>query len=276
VAEDETDNTGRAIERVTIAEAAALLGCHPNTVRSRVKTGMYRAEKFHTENGPTWMIERDSLTTNAPTTARQQGVSGVPAAQQEAIQELARAIVKEARVSQDPEWQAQLESNKLAMEAAKTQLLVGSGLLVGMGAVVGILPDASRASPLLYSAFAFVVLSVYTGIVWMREIAAAMGRSERHPLHTEGIPNMGGVSSLLFVVGVGVFALYVVWSSPGDEPDSWLGSWILSPDTPSEQSRWLVAFLVLIVLLVFGANFLRRWRKRRRSRESESPPSNSA
>jgi len=38
---------------VTIAEAAALLGCHPNTVRSRLKAGMYRAEKIDTENGLT-------------------------------------------------------------------------------------------------------------------------------------------------------------------------------------------------------------------------------
>jgi DNA-binding XRE family transcriptional regulator len=63
VAKDEADNTSRAIERVTIAEAAALLGCHPNTVRSRLKAGKYRAEKIDTENGLTWMIERDSLTT---------------------------------------------------------------------------------------------------------------------------------------------------------------------------------------------------------------------
>lgn len=261
---------------MTAHEAAALLGVHYNTIRTRIKAGMYRAEKVNTENGPTWMIERDSLTNHAPTSDRQQAVSGVPAAQQEAIQELARAIVREAGIAKDPEAEAKLEGNKLAMEAAKTQLLVGSGLLVGMGAVVGILPNASRASPLLYAAFAFVVLSVYTGIVWMREIAAAMGRSERHPLYTEGVPNMGGVSSLLFAVGLGVFAMYVLWSSPGDEPDSWIGSWILSPDTPSEQSRWLVGLLVLLVLVFFGANLLRWWRKRRRSRESESPPSNSA
>jgi transcriptional regulator with XRE-family HTH domain len=63
VAEDGTDNTGRTFERVTIVEAAAQLGCHPNTVRYRVMAGMYRAEKVPTENGPTWMIERDSLTT---------------------------------------------------------------------------------------------------------------------------------------------------------------------------------------------------------------------
>ena len=75
------NNAVGAVERVTIAEAATLLGCHPNTVRTRVKAGMYRAEKVPTENGPTWMIERDSLTTNAPTSAPQQGVSGVPVAQ---------------------------------------------------------------------------------------------------------------------------------------------------------------------------------------------------
>ena len=63
MAEDGADNAGRAIERVTIAEAAALLGCHPNTVRYRVKAGMYRAEKIDTKRGATWMIERDSLTT---------------------------------------------------------------------------------------------------------------------------------------------------------------------------------------------------------------------
>jgi transcriptional regulator with XRE-family HTH domain len=63
VAEDGADNAGGAIERVTIAEAAALLGCNPNTVRYRVMSGMYRAEKIVTEHGPTWMIERESLTT---------------------------------------------------------------------------------------------------------------------------------------------------------------------------------------------------------------------
>ena len=63
MAEDGVENTGRTFERVTIVEAAALLGYHPNTVRHRVMAGMYRAEKVPTENGPTWMIERDSLIT---------------------------------------------------------------------------------------------------------------------------------------------------------------------------------------------------------------------
>jgi len=56
------DNSGgRANEGITISEAAALLGVHPNTVRNRVKAGMYEAEKVFTENGQTWMIDRDSI-----------------------------------------------------------------------------------------------------------------------------------------------------------------------------------------------------------------------
>jgi hypothetical protein len=129
----DANDAGGAVERVTIAEAAALLGRHPNTVRSRVKAGMYPAEKVHTENGPAWMIERDSLTDNAPTTAPQQIASGVPDAQQAAIQELARAIVREAGLLQrDPEQEARLEGNKMAGEAAKALVLVGSGLLGGL------------------------------------------------------------------------------------------------------------------------------------------------
>jgi Helix-turn-helix domain len=63
VAVNGADNAGRATERVTIAEAAALLGCHFNTVRSRVMAGMDIAEKIDTQHGLTWMIERESLTT---------------------------------------------------------------------------------------------------------------------------------------------------------------------------------------------------------------------
>ena len=47
--------------RVTITEAATLLGVHPNTVRGRVKAGTYEAEKVATEHGLTWMIDPDSL-----------------------------------------------------------------------------------------------------------------------------------------------------------------------------------------------------------------------
>ncbi len=51
--------------RVTITEAATLLGVHPNTVRGRVKAGLYDAEKVATEHGLTWMIDPDSLVNEA-------------------------------------------------------------------------------------------------------------------------------------------------------------------------------------------------------------------
>lgn len=112
-----------------------MLGCHPNTVRSRVKAGMYRAEKFHTENGPTWMIERGSLINNAPTSARQQAVSGVPVAHQVAIQELAKAIVREAGLHQPSgPGEAWIEGEKLEHETAKTQTVITTTLLGASGA----------------------------------------------------------------------------------------------------------------------------------------------
>src|SRR5215210_3911418 len=58
---EQANSGGRAPDRVTIGQAAALLGAHPNTIRNRVKAGVYDAEKVVTENGQTWMIERNSL-----------------------------------------------------------------------------------------------------------------------------------------------------------------------------------------------------------------------
>jgi len=46
---------------VTIAEAAKLLGVHPNTVRNRIKTGLLPAEKMLTPNGDAYMIPRTSI-----------------------------------------------------------------------------------------------------------------------------------------------------------------------------------------------------------------------
>jgi len=254
------NNAGGAVERFTITEAATLLGCHRNTIKNRIQAGMYRAEKVLTENGPTWMIDRDSLTNNAPTSARQQAVSGVPSVQQEAIQELARAIVREAGIAQNPEVQARLEGNKLAAEAAKTLVLVGSGLLVGMTAVVGIMPTESRGSPLLYLAFTFVFLAIFSGFVWMREISEVTASAEG-----DALGGIGTVAMVCFVLGVGLFLLYTVWSGPMPG--------VSIP--PGEQVVYGVIVLVLAVLLYFGAHFFNRWRKRRRSRESE-PPSDSA
>jgi hypothetical protein len=65
-------NSDEALQdRVTIREASTLLGVHPNTVRKRVKDGVYEAEKVSTEHGFTWMIHRNTLLNTPPTTDTQ-------------------------------------------------------------------------------------------------------------------------------------------------------------------------------------------------------------
>jgi hypothetical protein len=45
-------------DRITIREAAPLIGVHPNTtVRNRIKADVYRGEMVATERGETWMID---------------------------------------------------------------------------------------------------------------------------------------------------------------------------------------------------------------------------
>jgi excisionase family DNA binding protein len=98
VGEDRTDaySVGRGVDRVTIAEAATLLGVHKNTVRNRIKNGTYQAEKVITERGETYLIERKSLlnnlTNNAVSSDSQQLVSPAP---MEFVQELLRPFVNE-------------------------------------------------------------------------------------------------------------------------------------------------------------------------------------
>jgi hypothetical protein len=95
----ETANNVRGGDRVTIAQAAALLGVHPNTVRNRVKDGVYDAEKVVTENGQTWMIARNSLLNNALPKGSQQAPSqrkpNVELQATELVQELLRPFVED-------------------------------------------------------------------------------------------------------------------------------------------------------------------------------------
>ena len=98
VGEDRTDahSVGRDKGRLTIAEAAALLGVHKNTVRNRIKNGSYRAEMVQTERGPTYLIERSSLLTNSTTNTLSSASQDVVSPQaMEFVQELLRPFVSE-------------------------------------------------------------------------------------------------------------------------------------------------------------------------------------
>jgi hypothetical protein len=46
---------------LTIQEAAALVGVHPNTIRNRIKSGQYQAEWTPSPHGPRQLIPRSQL-----------------------------------------------------------------------------------------------------------------------------------------------------------------------------------------------------------------------
>ena len=123
----EVNQDVRGVDRVTITEAATLLGVHPNTVRGRVKAGLYDAEKVATEHGLTWMIDRDSLVNNPLPRDSQRTPSQVvnPAAATpiEVVQDLLRPFVEDlGRVREELgaervlREQAEGERDKLAAE----------------------------------------------------------------------------------------------------------------------------------------------------------------
>ncbi len=86
------------IETLTIAEAAALLGVHRNTVRNRVKAGRYKAYKVVTPQGETYAIERASLDLPLTTTANNAAQAQVPDNRDNSIQ--ADALASAAQSSQ--------------------------------------------------------------------------------------------------------------------------------------------------------------------------------
>jgi excisionase family DNA binding protein len=55
-----------AEEALTIRQAATLLRVHHNTVRNRIKSGRYQADKVVTEHGETYLIPRSELDHDLP------------------------------------------------------------------------------------------------------------------------------------------------------------------------------------------------------------------
>ena len=123
VGEDRTyaHSVVRGRDRLTIAEAAALLGVHKNTVRTRIKNGLYRAEMVHTERGPTYLIERESLLTNLSTNTLSSASQELVSQQaMEFVQELLRPFVSELG-----EIREKLGAERVRREMAESTLRAG-------------------------------------------------------------------------------------------------------------------------------------------------------
>jgi excisionase family DNA binding protein len=123
VGEGRTDahSGGRGTDRLTIVEAAALLGVHKNTIRNRIKNGSYRAELVHTERGPTYLIERDSLLTNLTTNTLSSASQELVSQQaMEFVQELLRPFVSELG-----EIREELGAERVRREMAESTLREG-------------------------------------------------------------------------------------------------------------------------------------------------------
>jgi excisionase family DNA binding protein len=123
VGEDRTyaHSGGRDADRLTIAEAAALLGVHKNTVRNRIRNGLYRAEMVQTERGPTYLIERESLLTNLTTNTLSSASQELVSKQaMEFVQELLRPFVSELG-----EIREELGAERVRRELAESTLREG-------------------------------------------------------------------------------------------------------------------------------------------------------
>jgi hypothetical protein len=99
----------------------------------------------------------------------------------------------------------------MRLETAKTQILIGSGSVVGLAAVVGIMPPKTQplSSPLLYLVFALVFYSILAGIMWMLEIAKVTASSEGEALGTAGRE-----AAISLGIGLMTFVLYVFLNTP--------------------------------------------------------------
>lgn len=202
------DNADGGEKRVTIAEAATLLGVHPDTVRSRIKAGVYDAEKVVTERGPRWMIDRDSLTTNTLQSAPQRPVV---MDQQEALQELARAIVREATLRRDPKEERQLEAYKMEFERIKTQTLLISGVVVASVAFGSLAPSPMQQERVLTGAFVAVVLAFSFGFARLRTMTYYM----RRPLGDRRKAAVWldfATESLSYLAFAGAVFLFTLWA----------------------------------------------------------------
>jgi hypothetical protein len=141
--------------------------------------------------------------------------------ERELIREVVREIVKETVLAKDTERQAVLEASKLKVEAAKTQVLISSGSLVGIAAVVNVLPTQQQQFFIL-GAVIFLGLSVIGGFVWIEYIARAV-TDLRHPPR-----EISWFGPSLLALGLVSFGLYVFYNVSGEWAEAPIVLWPLT------------------------------------------------
>ena len=164
----------------------------------------------------------------------------------EALKILARDIVREAGLSRDPEDEALVEGSKLKVETAKTQVLISSGSLVGMAAVVNVLPTGKHLFFLLGAVF-YICLSVLGGFLCMDDIARSVTELRRAPREVSWF------GPLLLALGLFMFGLYVFYNVPWEH-----AAGILAWTKARLVLRTLTAVVVLSVIPITAFVFLRR------------------
>jgi excisionase family DNA binding protein len=166
-------------DKLTINQAAALLGVHPRTVRDRIKDGTYKAEKTTINGSSTYLLSRTSLTdalaNNTRTRDLQQPVSDV---NQAALHELITELVNLKH--QDAERENRVEGGKLRVQGAQTQMLVSSGLIVAMGAILSQMPDPQNLG-VLYFALINLLGSIVAALTHLNVVARNIEAPELVP-----------------------------------------------------------------------------------------------
>ena len=187
-----------------------------------------------------------------PPPGQQQAGDTVPPPQQEDTQELARAIVREAGIANDPEQEARIEATKLAAESAKTNVLLSTGALVGIGTLVGVLPSSDHTRWLVI-AILLVSASVLVGFRRMEDLAERTA-SRRPPKWR----NWDAMGPPILVAGLFSFAYYIVYNIEWQREGRLL-------DLTRDQFVYgtLITTLLITALIVGGRALYKRLRRRR-------------
>jgi hypothetical protein len=130
--------------------------------------------------------------------------------EREALQELAREIVREAALQErhPAEQDALLEGEKLLHETAKTQAFITAALLGASGAA-WFIPDPKHLW-LLLLAFVLALFSLAATLQYMYSIATALGFPPSSPSVVRARRAADFISTFGVIVAIALLALYVV------------------------------------------------------------------